>query len=122
MPISMAQESYENKTTISVLSENFWNSDNVAIGVFFSSKYYRKEDGTVEKNVDDSLGLYITNNGKDFVYIGETGITGRDPNIMYKDGVFYMATTKGGDSKGRVVVNIFKTTDLINWTNIQNYL
>ena len=120
MPISMAQESYENKTTISVLSENFWNSDNVAIGVFFSSKYYRKEDGTVEKNVDDSLGLYITNNGKDFVYIGETGITGRDPNIMYKDGVFYMATTKGGDSKGRVVVNIFKTTDLINWTNIQN--
>ena len=108
------------QTTISALSDNFFNSEDLAIGIFFSSKYHMKDDGTAQKEVDDSLELYVTNNGKDFVYIGETGITGRDPNIIYKDGVFYMATTKGGDSKGRSVVNIFKSTDLINWTNVQD--
>ena len=99
------------------LNEEFFNSDDLGIGLFFSTKY-NEENPTGDVNKE--IGLYITNNGKDYTYIAETGITGRDPNIMYKNGVFYMATTKGGDDQGRVVVNIFKSTDLINWTNIQD--
>ena len=99
------------------LDEEFFNSNDLGIGLFFSTKYTEeKPTGDVNKEI----GLYVTNNGKDYTYIAETGITGRDPNIMYKNGVFYMTTTKGGDDSGRVVVNIFKSTDLINWTNIQD--
>ncbi len=100
-----------------ILNEEYFNSDDLGIGLFFSTKFTEeKPTGDVNKEI----GLYVTNNGKNYTYIAETGITGRDPNIMYKNGVFYMATTKGGDDTGKVVVNIFKSTDLINWTNIQD--
>ena len=116
--ISFANNINDQSEDILELNNDFWNSNNIAIGVFFSSKYEKREDGSIDSKIDNSLNLYVTNNGKDFIYLGETGLTGRDPNIMYKDGVFYLATTKGGDSKGRVVINIFKSTDLVNWTNI----
>ena len=98
-----------------IFDEEFFNSNDLGIGLFFSTKY---DQNHTSGAVNSDIGLYVTNNGKDFTYIAETGIQGRDPNIMYHNGVFYMATTKGGDNKGRVVVNIFKSTDLVNWTNV----
>ena len=103
------------------LNENFWKSENLAIGVFFSNKIEQNENGDINKTVDSNLGLYVTNDGKNFTYIGETGIIGRDPNMMYKDGVFYMATTKGGSTSGNVAFNVFKSTDLVNWTDDTEY-
>lgn len=90
------------------LNENFWKSENLAIGVFFSNKIEQNENGDINKTVDSNLGLYVTNDGKNFTYIGETGIIGRDPNMMYKDGVFYMATTKGGSTSGNVAFMYLK--------------
>lgn len=103
------------------LNEDFWKSENLAIGVFFSNKIEQNENGDINKTVDSNLGLYVTNDGKNFTYIGETGIIGRDPNMMYKDGVFYMATTKGGSTSGNVAFNVFKSTDLVNWTDDTEY-
>ena len=138
--LDFRKEDYSSR--IEGLDENFFNSENLGIGVFFSNSigvkkvdengnyitdnqgnyiYETDEDGNyIAKNndsIDHNLGLYITNNGKDFTYIGETGISGRDPNIFYKNGVFYMATTKGGSDSGKIIFNLFKSTDLVNWTN-----
>lgn len=89
-----------------------FSDDNLAIGTFFSINYF--DNGN--KEVDDRIGLYATTNGSDFVYLGETGITGRDPRIIYHNDVFYMATTSGASASGGYSFNIFKSSDLINWT------
>lgn len=107
-------------TGIDGLDENFFKSDELAIGLFWTNKI-EKENGSYKKILNRDIGLYVTNDGKKFTYIGETGISGRDPNVMYKNGVFYMATTKGGSTNGNIVFNVFKSTDLVNWTNGINY-
>ncbi len=89
-----------------------YSSNDLTIATFFTKDYYKSGDG-----VDTRIGLYDTSNGSDFVYMGETGLTGRDARIMYINGVFYMATTKGASDSGGFVFNVFKSTDLINWTN-----
>ena len=106
-------------TQVSALSieDIDFTNDNLAIGTFFSSKY----DSNGKSVPDDRIGLYVTTNGEDFVYIGETGTTGRDPRIIYINGVFYMIATKGGSSAGGFTFNLFKSTDLINWTHDTEY-
>lgn len=131
----------EYSSGIEGLDEEFFNSETLGIGVFFSNSigvkkvdengnyitddqgnyiYETDENGNYitknDDNINHDLGLYVTNNGKDFTYIGETGISGRDPNIFYKNGVFYMATTKGASYSGKIIFNLFKSTDLVNWT------
>ena len=88
-----------------------YNSDELTIATFFTKDYYKSGDG-----VDTRIGLYTTSDGVNFSYIGETGLTGRDARVIYLNGVFYMATTKGGTDSGGFVFNVFKSTDLINWT------
>lgn len=99
------------------LSENFYSKD-LSIALSFSNKIELSSQNKITKTIDKNLGLYVTNNGKDFTYIGETGIQGKDPNIIYENGVFYVATTRYGDANGNITVNIFKSTDLVNWTNV----
>ena len=99
------------------LNDIDFNSNDLAIGTFFSSKY----DENGKSVVDDRIGLYVTTNGSDFVYIGETGVTGRDPRILYINGVFYLMATKGGSSAGGFAFNVFKSTDLVTWTNDTTY-
>lgn len=89
-----------------------YNSDDLTLGAFFSVNY---PDGV--KVIDKRIGLYTTSTGSSFDYIGETGLTGRDARIVYLNGVFYLTATKGGTSSGGYVFNVFKSTDLINWTD-----
>ena len=107
--------------TLDITKDAFWNNGTLGVGLFWTDKIEvdeSTEGRPINKTLDHNIGVYITNDGKNFTYISETGISGRDPNMIYKNGVFYVATTKGGDTKGRAVFNIFKSTDLINWTNI----
>lgn len=107
--------------TLDITKDAFWNNGTLGVGLFWTDKIEvdeSTEGRPINKTLDHNMGVYVTNDGKNFTYVSETGISGRDPNMIYKNGVFYVATTKGGDTKGRAVFNIFKSTDLINWTNI----
>ena len=96
-----------------------YSSNNLALGTFFTANYVKNSDSN--KEIDDRVSLYITSNGSDFKYIGESGVSGRDGRILYKNGVFYLVTTKGGSYKGGYSFNLFKSTDLINWTEDITY-
>jgi hypothetical protein len=51
----------------------------------------------------------------DFKYLGETGLSGRDSSLMYKDGFFYMLTT--ATEKEQFAINVYKSKDLVHWTD-----
>lgn len=116
---SIAVYNIDVNKALNELDEEYLNNENLAIGIFFTVNIEKSSsENEIEKNVDQNIQLYVTNNGKDFTYIGETGIMGRDANMIYINGIFYMAVTKGGNTDGQMVVNIFKSKDLLNWTNI----
>lgn len=116
---SIAVYNIDVNKALNELDEEYLNNENLAIGIFFTVNIEKSSsEKEIEKNVDQNIQLYVTNNGKDFTYIGETGIMGRDANMIYINGIFYMAVTKGGNTDGQMVVNIFKSKDLLNWTNI----
>lgn len=116
---SIAIDYLDENKELNDLDENYLNNENLAIGMFFTVNIEKNESkNEIKKSVDQNIQLYVTNNGKDFTYIGETGIMGRDANMIYINGIFYIAVTKGGSTDGQMVVNIFKSKDLLNWTNI----
>ena len=99
--------------------QSIYYDDNheLGIGLFFTSliKSDSTATGGYSREVDHRIGLYATNNGTSFKYIGETGIQGRDPDIINKNGVFYMLTTSNTKSEN-IVFNVYKSIDLVNWT------
>ena len=81
-------------------NDEFWrNEENLGIGLFWTNKIEVYENENISKNRDLNIQLYVTNDGKNFTYISETGISGRDPNIICKNGVFYVVTTPDADTE-----------------------
>ncbi|MFC6229105.1 hypothetical protein ACFQI7_14910 [Paenibacillus allorhizosphaerae] len=96
---------------------DFENGD-LIIGTFFTASTKAMSEKEPKRPIDRRIGLYASNNGTDFTYLGESGLSGRDSSLMYKDGTFYMLST--ASEKELFAVHIQKSSDLMNWTNLNN--
>lgn len=98
---------------------DFDRSD-LIVGTFFTASTEPASATDPHRPIDKRIGMYATNasNPTDFTYLGETGLTGRDSSIAFRDDVFYVLTT--ADEREEYAVNIFKSTDLVTWTNPQS--
>ena len=96
---------------------DFENGD-LIIGTFFTASTKAKSEKEPKRPIDRRIGMYASNNGTDFTYLGETGLSGRDSSLMYKDGMFYMLST--ATEKEQFAIHIQKSKDLLNWTHLNN--
>lgn len=106
----------EGTGTTDHLDVDFDRSD-LIVGTFFTASTKPASSTDPHRPIDRRVGLYATNatNPTDFTYLGETGLSGRDSSITFRDGVFYLLTT--ADEREEYAVNVYKSTDLVTWTN-----
>ena len=74
--------------TLDITKDTFWNNGTLGVGLFWTDKIEvdeSTEGRPINKTLDHNMGVYVTNDGKNFTYVSETGISGRDPNMIYKN-------------------------------------
>ena len=93
------------------------DAETLFISAFWSSQIVDDPD---EQKINKENGIYASNDGATWKFLGMTPLQNRDMSIMYKNGIFYATATTTSADTGEVSFDIYKSTDLVNWTNVNN--
>lgn len=88
------------------------------ISAFWGSQVMTLDTNSTKRDklLNKANGLYASNDGITWKFLGMIRVNNRDAAVMYKDGVFYATATTTSVDTGEIILDIFKSTDLINWT------
>lgn len=122
-----------NKTTVSFNLDVDLDVDlncsgqDLLISLFWSKQTVYEKDGTPkldnsDKHLNIENGVYASNDGITWKFLGMTPLKNRDASIMYHNGYFYVTGTASSSSPdtGEPKIEVYKSKDLVTWTEQKN--
>ena len=97
------------------------------LSLFWGKQTVYEKDGTPrlnnsDKNLNIENGVYASNDGITWKFLGMTPLKNRDASIIYNNGYFYVTGTASSSAPdtGEPKIEVYKSKDLVTWTEQKN--